>query len=126
MKVLTCPLEHKQLLCASAPWWALSSGKQWRGGALTDKGAGQRRLHLRFHRLRCGAGSWSQAEGRSRDPQCKVEGRVAGSLQEQGKCVFVKVEEGPAWCEHLRTDPVWHRKWQVFQASSPRDTGHSR
>lgn len=69
-----------------------------RGGALTYKRAGQERLHLRLYRLSkvCEVGSWSQGEGRSRNPQCKVEGRASGSLKEQGKCVSVKVEEGPA------------------------------
>lgn len=121
MKVLTCPLDHKQLLCGSAPWWTLSPGKQWRGGALKEVRSW---TEERFYRLRC-----ELVSGRGQVQGPTMQSRGKGSRQPKGTgqvCVFVKVEEGPAWCERLSTDPVWHRKWQVFLASSPRDTGHSR
>lgn len=42
-----------------------------------------------------------------------LQSRGKGSRQPKGRghaCVFVKVEEGPTCCEHMSTDPVWHRK----------------
>lgn len=56
---------------------------------------------------------WDLVSGRGQVQGPALQSRGKGSRQPEGRgqaCVFVKVEEGAAWCEPMSTDPVWHRK----------------